>query len=81
MRKSDFERIAAALADARHATIPLDAAEQSAHAEVFDSLCRAVAEVLARQSGRFNRVRFLHACGASEKKIENPLQPTSIVIL
>lgn len=61
MTKKDFEAIASAMKDAREASDPRDFSVT--HHRVFDSLSRSVADVCARQNPKFQRLRFLAACG------------------
>ena len=75
MRKSQFEQIARALHDARGASAPSADSAARAHSAIFDSLCRSIADTLAGESGRFNRVRFLHACGVSGESLKKDLTP------
>jgi hypothetical protein len=62
--KKDFEAIAGAIKDARMALpsspTPHDAKTQ---AQVIVSMARSIAYVLAKQNARFDRSRFLAACG------------------
>lgn len=74
MRQTQFQAIARAIADARHASAPSGGlGELSAHSRIFDSLAREVADTLATQSGRFNRARFLNACGVSGETLAKGL--------
>jgi hypothetical protein len=58
MTKKDFVAIMTAVKDARGA-LP----ENSATGRVIDSMAKSIADVLARQSGKFDRKRFLIGCG------------------
>lgn len=65
MTKKDFEAIAGALRDNRDAlsaTLPTEAATiQRIHA----STCSTIAANLKLQNARFNRAKFLAACGVT----------------
>ncbi len=63
MTKKDFEAIAAALRDGRDALsdLPNQAAIQRIHA----ASCATIASNLKLQNARFNRAKFLAACGVS----------------
>lgn len=76
MTRKDFIAIAEALKDGRMASAPKDfklatmVEEQreliqaaSEHARIHDSMARALAAVCARTNPRFNRSKFLAACG------------------
>ena len=76
MRKKDFVTIAQALADARGA---LANGGHSQVPQVFDSLSRSIADTLARQSGRFNRARFLHGCGMDANGIKADVNRPSVL--
>lgn len=76
LTKKDFVAIAGAIADARGASMPVfktaTVLEQAAttyaiqgHNRVFDSLSRSLADVMALTNPKFNRKRFLLACGVS----------------
>lgn len=63
MRKTDFETIAQAIKDSK------DALRIEGHplprqtVQIFNSLSRSIADVCAKQNSRFDRARFLSACG------------------
>ena len=66
MTKKDFEKIAGAIKDARDALQPDGDSLLSIrgrHNQVFDSLSRTIADVCATTNPRFQRMRFLTACG------------------
>ena len=65
MTKKDFEKIAQAVIDARLALCPspLESRAYTQHQQVFDSLSRTIADSLATTNPRFQRMRFLTACG------------------
>lgn len=67
LRKSDFERIAAIVADLRAAVeaIATDApqVQESRRAQAFDSAARSLSKALSRHSGTFDANRFLAQCG------------------
>lgn len=68
MTKKDFEAMAGAVNDARLALLPGSREPQRdslvrTHHQVFDSLARSLADVCATQNARFNRAKFLAACG------------------
>lgn len=80
MTRKDFEALAQAINDARGASAPPDireatslqmqneyAVRQAEHSRIFDSLSRSIANVCAQQNARFQRARFLAACG-----VKNP---------
>lgn len=74
MRQTQFQQIARAIADARQASAPMGAGSAlAAHSRIFDSLSREIADTLATQSGRFNRVRFLNGCGVSGESLKKGL--------
>lgn len=70
MRKRDFEAIAGAVKSARDSLCLSSPDAPSAVNPAFDSMARQLADTLARQSARFNRVRFLHGCGVSEESLK-----------
>ena len=59
MTKKDFEKIAGAIKDARDAVC----VSHPMQARIFDSLSRTIADVCATTNPRFQRMRFLTACG------------------
>lgn len=69
MTKKDFEAIASALKDGREALRSAeddaDAATERMRSQVFDSMSRSLADVCAKTNPRFNRSRFLAACGVA----------------
>ena len=60
MTKKDFEAIAGALKDARDAALT---DTPRVIPQIFDSLSRTLADVCATTNPRFQRARFLKACG------------------
>lgn len=56
MTKKHFQAIATAIRDARALTSPLAEA-------AIDAVAESIADRLAEDSPRFNRARFLAACG------------------
>jgi hypothetical protein len=74
MTKKDFEAIAQAVVDARYALAPMGVATPilRQHQQVFDSLSRTLADVCATTNPRFQRMRFLSACGVDTAN--QPLQ-------
>lgn len=77
MRKKDFVAIATALADARGA---LEHSGDSQVGQVFDSLARSLADSLARQSGTFNRARFLRMAGMDANGIKADIRRLSVLL-
>lgn len=71
MTKKDFEAIAVALRDGRDAllaTLMLNAAEDVEYAQVqriHAATCATIGHTLKLQNARFNRAKFLAACGVS----------------
>lgn len=59
MTRKDFVAIAAALKDMHNALGPLSPRDQQI---VYSAAC-TIADTLALQNARFDRVRFLEACG------------------
>ena len=59
MTKKDFEAIARALKDQHDALAPLTAAQE----RILLSTAKDIAGVCAAQNPRFDRARFLAACG------------------
>lgn len=66
MTKKDFEAIARTIKDARDAMVmpghPLPAQVTG----IFDSVARDLAKVCATTNPRFNRSKFLSACGVAD---------------
>ncbi len=70
MTKKDFEAIAIALRDGRDAILGALAAELSSAdltraQRIHASTCATIANTLKMQNARFNRAKFLAACGVS----------------
>lgn len=70
MTAKDFKAIAEAVKDARNAARPEaddrdpgGAKALGAHARLWNSLARSLADTLAKQSPKFQRARFLRDCG------------------
>lgn len=70
MTAKDFIAIAQAIKDGRDAisasfrpAADNDSAGQRRIAQVFDSMARALADTCAKQNPKFQRMRFLSACG------------------
>lgn len=67
MTKKDFEGIAEALKDGRDALLvsidPTSPELAQRVNRIFGSMCADVARVCARQNPRFDRARFMAACG------------------
>lgn len=64
MSKKDFVAIAAALRAAKPAASAGPAVMEGAALLAWDTCCHAMASVCAGHNGRFDRARFLSACGA-----------------
>ena len=62
MTKKDFEKIAGAIKDARDAVGP-NPDRPFLTMTIFDSLSRTIADVCATTNPKFQRMRFLTACG------------------
>lgn len=60
MTKKDFEKIAGAVKDARDATDGGPAVSR-----IFDSLSRTLADTCSKTNPRFDRSKFLAACGVA----------------
>ena len=69
MSKKDFEQIAVALKDGRdalQASLGISNGEGLRRVQrIHASTCGTVAGVLAKQNARFDRAKFLAACGVS----------------
>lgn len=70
MTKKDFEAIQGALCDGRNALIASltpdnvqDYVTTDKVQRIHSATCRSIADVLAKQSGKFDRTRFLTGCG------------------
>lgn len=63
MTAKDFQAIAGAIKDARDALLPGLSPGDTSINRAFDSLSRDLARVLATTNPRFDRARFLAACG------------------
>lgn len=67
MTRKDFVAIAEAVKDSREALIasamPTDSPMRRRTAQVFDSLSRTLADTCSKTNPRFNRSKFLAACG------------------
>lgn len=78
MTRKDFVAIARAIKDAREASAPQSAragtassdinairedADRQTHARIFDSLSRSLAQVCASTNPKFDKTKFLTACG------------------
>lgn len=66
MTKKDYEAIARALKDAREAIEPDGRAFDVGYLTASDNAATALASALAHDSPRFDRARFLRACGVAE---------------
>lgn len=64
MTRKDYIRIAAALKAARVAN-PLSNASKAVYNNGVDNAAHRVADALVEDSGRFDRARFLEACGVA----------------
>ena len=80
MRQRDFERIAGAIKAARDSACLAAPHAADAVTDLMDSLAGSMADTLARQNGRFNRVRFLHGCGVSEKYLKKDLTRLGVLL-
>lgn len=66
MTKKDFEAIAGALRDNRDAlSASLPNSDPALVQRIHAATCGTIARVLAMQNARFNRAKFLAACGVS----------------
>lgn len=61
MTKTDFVAIQTAINDARGAVVSYGPAY--AVGNIFDSMSRDIAKVLAKQNPKFKRTEFLKGCG------------------
>lgn len=90
MKKKDFEAIGQALADFRSSLPPCPPNTCPAPSQAcpcptcpqasYNALCRSVADTLARQSGTFNRVRFLRSTGMDGKAIRQDAERLGALI-
>lgn len=67
MTKKDFEAIAIALRDGRDALVGslTERADAAAAQRIHSATCSTIAANLKLQNARFNRAKFLAACGVS----------------
>lgn len=63
MTKKDFEAIAGAVRDARMALVVPGHPLPNQTTQIFDSMARSLADVIAKTNAKFQRPRFLTACG------------------
>lgn len=70
MRARDFQAIAGAVKSARDSLSRTPGIAQGELDATMDSMSRDLADTLARQSGRFQRIRFLSACGCNEESLK-----------
>ena len=65
MTKKDFEAIAAAIRDATEAAVSFRPESADSLRRVHGSMARTIATTLAPTNPRFDRARFLQACGVT----------------